>query len=1136
MSVRTSTLLIALCLAANSARAAATYAQNFDNVAGGTAALTSQGFLFRDQSSAAAAPWYTSGWVVQPSFSGFPSQAGAGNLTFESTGNAQSSLAVSAWVVLPPIPNLAAGDILEFYVRGFSFQSWTGNGALEVRYAANGGTSTGSTSSSLGDFTTLLKSIQPTEGAPYTSHQTVIPGTGRIALRVVAPNVPVFGYTPYLQLDTLRFNPPPPPYPLPAPGQTVIWTMAMSPITINSDVTIQAGGTVIVDPGVEVRIAQSVTLAIAGTLDARGGAIAPVRFTRLGTVGELKPFAESTLKLAHTIVDCRIHPNHGATLLASDCAFTPNGNVDNAFDAYIDPRRSIVRLDRCVFTGASLQLEQVVAALRDVDFVQQTNISDVLLLGYVLLDDVTVDGTALWLGKERGLQPVFVDDVTVRNSSIHGGLLLMLGTDFQLGPNNVLQNNLWPVEFGARNAGLLPGSIIPTSGNVNNYVVDTDDWDPQTTVTRSPLAVPYVVRNFRFLGHERYLPGTRIQFMPGTSYTVDAFGMLDAQGTEEQPIVFEPFLAGQSWNGLALFHDNRNQRLEHCVFRGANVAVVAHDARIDSCLFENNVTGLFVSKAEWVEVQSSRFTGNQTGAAASLDLFAPGALLLKGSTNPNSIAGNAIGAIFGSSVLPSTGVGNWWGHPSGPKHNTQNPSGLGDLVQGPASIPLKPFLTAPPDPTDSPPHVVVLDGLGFVTEPGNTLLLSWTAEDDGAIVSQRLLFSPNSDYPGAFQVVSTPLSATQRTLAFTVPTVGFQVNGENAFLRIESVDDRGQVGYDDLELSILDPSVAGDLTITADLTGPFEPGVAFDLTFTTNGVNPAIAPSVNGFLFLDGDGEALSLGGVTYSLGSINGTLVMPEVSTDRARVGLYFAASLNRQKWFFSDSFAIRPSTVLGDAPPTVTMTSPQNGDSFLASLPIPIRWQASDDEGIRGFDIVASTDGGRRFTRVANGLTSGTTAYDWRLPEGIAFEDLRIRVIARDLRYQNSADDVQCRIVAPNACQANLGLGSAGGPVLAICGAPLATGQLATLTLTGAPPSQPGYLFVSTTLAATPFLGGILATLPIALALPIVTNSGGHLSMANVPGGNGPVSIYLQAIVAAPQHPKGALLSNALRLDFLP
>jgi hypothetical protein len=119
---------------------------------------------------------------------------------------------------------------------------------------------------------------------------------------------------------------------------------------------------------------------------------------------------------------------------------------------------------------------------------------------------------------------------------------------------------------------------------------------------------------------------------------------------------------------------------------------------------------------------------------------------------------------------------------------------------------------------------------------------------------------------------------------------------------------------------------------------------------------------------------------------------------------------------------------------------------------------------------------------------------------------------------------------------CQTNLGFGGPGASQLSLCGGSLASGTAATLLLTGATPNQAVYMIAGLTSNPTLVLGGTLVPIPASLVLPLVANGTGTVSIPNVPGGNGPFSLYIQAIHVAPALPLGYGFSNAVRADFLP
>ncbi|MCZ7569741.1 MAG: hypothetical protein M5U01_14325 [Ardenticatenaceae bacterium] len=70
-----------------------------------------------------------------------------------------------------------------------------------------------------------------------------------------------------------------------------------------------------------------------------------------------------------------------------------------------------------------------------------------------------------------------------------------------------------------------------------------------------------------------------------------------------------------------------------------------------------------------------------------------------------------------------------------------------------------------------------------------------------------------------------------------------------------------------------------------------------------------------------------------------------------------------------------------------------------------VPITWTASDDEGLRSFDIQVSYDAGRTWHPLAQDLPGTARRFDWQTAPGSGFADVRLRVIAHDLRFQNSS-----------------------------------------------------------------------------------------------------------------------------------
>ena len=128
--------------------------------------------------------------------------------------------------------------------------------------------------------------------------------------------------------------------------------------------------------------------------------------------------------------------------------------------------------------------------------------------------------------------------------------------------------------------------------------------------------------------------------------------------------------------------------------------------------------------------------------------------------------------------------------------------------------------------------------------------------------------------------------------------------------------------------------------------------------------------------------------------------------------------------------------------------------------------------------------------------------------------------------------ADNVR---ITSGICQQDLGFGGPGNIGIAACGAPLATGGTAELTLEGAPASSPVFLVVGLAGSPTAFKGGTLVPSPILLTVVVASDAAGTFSSL-VPGGGGPFSVVLQAVSPDGSLPGGFALSNALQLAFLP
>ncbi|MFC4263562.1 choice-of-anchor J domain-containing protein [Ferruginibacter yonginensis] len=157
--------------------------------------------------------WFLSTNAVFPAFDGAPTAAVGANFN-----NGAGVADISTWLFTPTI-NIKNGDNISFYTRAA-----TGGGIfpdrLEVRLSTNGAsTNVGSTTTSVGDFTTLILTVNPSltsTGYPenwtqYTATVSGITGTvsGRLAFRYFVPNGgPAGANSNFIGLDRVQYSTP----------------------------------------------------------------------------------------------------------------------------------------------------------------------------------------------------------------------------------------------------------------------------------------------------------------------------------------------------------------------------------------------------------------------------------------------------------------------------------------------------------------------------------------------------------------------------------------------------------------------------------------------------------------------------------------------------------------------------------------------------------------------------------------------------------------------------------------------------------------------------------------------------------------------------------------------------------------
>jgi hypothetical protein len=806
--------------------------------------------------------------------------------------------------------------------------------------------------------------------------------------------------------------------PIPAPGQSVTWTLAGSPYEICQNITIPSTSTVTVEAGVHINFDPDMQVVVLGTMQLQGQAAQHIVLQAPAIFPPIIDIDGGVFQASFSDFTGQVRVENGANVMLSDCAFQGNNAVLWAQE--LPTTRPFIRVERCTFTLSSAFITDALAVLNDNVF---NGATCSVLRGFA---DVTATNTFtngnFSLTREESFQPFYINGVHATNSTTAG--LVLSGGNYFVGSDTVLQNNPFPV---ALQGGLLPGSAIPLTGNTVN-AIDVGNGGFAGRGRWSELGLPY-----RLTQPTTDLPGGHLTVDPGAIVEATITGAAlrfrstrhnVLKGLPEAPITFRG-LNGQLWDGL-LFATNSTTgcRLEYCTIENAHFGAVSTDnwLYVDSCRFTNNIVGANMNTFGAITFAKTRFITN--GSGVSFDL--QGSPFLSSPSTPNSFEGNGAGIDAFTAGSSADARNCWWNSPTGPT-TPRNPGGQGDSIVGAGEpgVQFVPFLTSLPDFTNTPPVVrMIVPGLtqlyaspdlqipDFLLDQGTKYVLIWTAQDDDTITSQRIDFSPDGHFPDRYSILVSNIPGSARSLEITVPNPGFAASNQPQFFRVVSTDASGQEGWDEVPVLVPSGNITGNLTITTDLSGQtFTGGQPIPDMDWTGSVNfGTITPVV----VLDSDGAGISglnIGGHGVFFQNF------PFVSTDRARLALQVRNNSNDTAWFFASGyFSIRHDSRLGFQPPSVNITFPVGGESFPGGTIVPISWTASASEGLRSFDIQGSYDSGRTWHPIIRDLPSTATNYDWQLPPSTGIPDVRVRIVARDVRFQNSSSSSGAFSITPS------------------------------------------------------------------------------------------------------------------------
>jgi pimeloyl-ACP methyl ester carboxylesterase len=322
-----------------------------------------------------------------------------------------------------------------------------------------------------------------------------------------------------------------------------------------------------------------------------------------------------------------------------------------------------------------------------------------------------------------------------------------------------------------------------------------------------------------------------------------------------------------------------------------------------------------------------------------------------------------------------------------------------------------------------PPSVTVTSPNGGESiSAGSTITIRWNSADNLGLSRHSVFFS--SDGGRSYIVLSQgQLGGDVRSFEWRVPS---NLVTTQARIRVSAFDTVGNTTQDesDTNFSIVD-TTAPAVTVRSPNGGELIGAGIFSIQWSTSDNIGVVSQDI--LLSTDGGTSyptviASNLAGQVSSLNwTVPGMLATTQA---RIRVIARDAAGNIGQ----DDSNA---NFTIDSIPPSVRVESPNGGESISADTTISIRWTSSDNLGLSRHSVLFSSDGGRSFTTVAQGLGADTRSFDWRVPVNLATTQGRIRLIAFDMAGNATQDESDANFTITgvpdiNLLRSNLDFGS--------------------------------------------------------------------------------------------------------------
>ena len=156
----------------------------------------------------------------------------------------------------------------------------------------------------------------------------------------------------------------------------------------------------------------------------------------------------------------------------------------------------------------------------------------------------------------------------------------------------------------------------------------------------------------------------------------------------------------------------------------------------------------------------------------------------------------------------------------------------------------------------------------------------------------------------------------------------------------------------------------------------------------------------------------------------------------------------------FASGYFSIRHDSRLGFQPPNVDSSPRLAGSRFRAARLFRSRGQLAPQRVCARSTFGGRTTSGRTWHPIIRDLPGTAISYDWQLPPSTGIPDVRVRIVAKDVRFQNGFSTSRAFSITPSGPTPTPTPTPTATPSVTPSGTPTAT---PTVTPTGTPTVTP-------------------------------------------------------------------------------